>query len=79
MEVDVRVATMLMRKADPPLSESKFPYAVPEGTDAAGLIEKLGVPRALVGSVTVNKRRSPLDRVLAEGDEVAIIPAISGG
>lgn len=79
MEINVRVATILMRKAEPPLSESTFRYTVPEGTDAAGLIGELGVPRALVGSVTVNKRRSPLDRVLAEGDEVAIIPAISGG
>ncbi|MBU1670566.1 MAG: MoaD/ThiS family protein [Actinobacteria bacterium] len=79
MEVEVRVATILMRKADPPLERSAFPYSLPEGTDVAGLIEALRIPPALVGSITVNKRRSPLDRTLSPGDDVAIVPAISGG
>lgn len=79
MEVRVRVATILLRKAVPPLESASFRLEVPGSTDVAGLIELLGIPAGLVGSVTVNKRRSPLDRVLEHGDAVAVVPAISGG
>ena len=79
MNINVKVATILLRKADPPLESSKFELEVPEGTDVAGLIISLGIPPDLVGSVTVNNRRSGADRVLTQGATVAIIPAISGG
>ncbi len=79
MEIDVKVATILLKKAHPPLRSTRFSLSVEDGTDVEGLISALGVPPRLVGSVTVNKRRSPRDRVLAHGDLVAIVPAISGG
>lgn len=79
VELQIKVATILLKKADPPLAATQFAYGVDEGTDVETLIGLLGIPPALVGSVTVNKRRSPRDRVLAAGDRVAIIPAISGG
>jgi len=79
MDVDVKVATMLARKADPPLEESRFGMSVEPGTSIEDLIAILGVPRSLVGSVTVNKKRTTTERVLEEGDAVAIIPSISGG
>ena len=79
MEIDVKVATILLKKADPPLTSTRFSLPVEDGTNVEGLIETLGVPPRLVGSVTVNNRRSPRDRMLANGDLVAIIPAISGG
>jgi hypothetical protein len=79
MDLNVKVATILLKKADPVLESSTFSFSVPEGTGARGLIEMLGIPVALVGSVTVNKRRRPLDTLLSPGDNVAIIPSISGG
>jgi molybdopterin converting factor small subunit len=79
LQIKVRVATILLSRADPPLGSAEFSTFVPEGTDVEGLVRGLGIPAKLVGSVTVNKRRSPVDRELADGDLVAIIPAISGG
>lgn len=79
VEINVRVATILLSKADPPLGSGRFSLSVEEGTDIEMLIESIGVPPRLVGSVTVNKRRSPLNRVLLDGDLVFVLPAISGG
>ncbi|MBU4193864.1 MAG: MoaD/ThiS family protein [Actinobacteria bacterium] len=79
MEIDVRVATILLKKAEPPLPSTRFSLSLEDGTDVEGLIGTLGLPPQLVGSVTLNNRRSPRDRVLADGDLVAIVPAISGG
>ena len=79
MHVTVKVATMLLSKVDPPLCTREFDRTLEEGIDVEGLIAELGIPRRLVGSVTVNRKRSRLERGLADGDVVAIIPAISGG
>jgi len=79
MEVKVRVATILLRKAEPPLGKNEFPFTLEDGSDVRRLISDLGLPEALVGSVTVNRKRCPLERTLEEGDAVAIVPAISGG
>jgi sulfur carrier protein ThiS len=79
MKVNVKVATILMKKAVPPLDSVNFELEVPGGTEVEGLIGSLGIPAELVGSVTVNNRRSPRDAVISPGDTVAIIPAISGG
>jgi sulfur carrier protein ThiS len=79
MKVNVKVATILLKKAMPPLDSVNFELEVPDGTDVEGLIGSLGIPAELVGSVTVNNRRSPRDSVISPGDTVAVVPAISGG
>lgn len=79
MKIDVKVSTILLKKAVPPLERVEFELEVPDGLDVEGLIGSLGIPAGLVGSVTVNSRRSPRDAVVSPGDTVAIIPAISGG
>lgn len=79
VEIEVRIATILLKKADPPLRSSVLTLDVPEGTGVRGLVETLGIPENLVGSVTVNKRRVPFETELRASDSVAIIPAISGG
>ena len=79
MKIDVKVATILLSKADPPLPRSSFEFTMPDDSDVASLLDALGLDRKLVGSVTVNKKRSPLSSKVAEGDHVAVIPAISGG
>jgi len=79
MLIHVKVATVLLKKANPPLPKSEFSLNLDGPCDVASLVEKLGIPKNLVGSITVNKRRKSPDHVLSEGDTIAIIPAISGG
>lgn len=79
MEIQVVVATILMDKAKPPIDSRTFNLVLPEGTRVEGAINAIGLPVELVGSVIVNKKRSGRDRLLADGDSLAIIPAISGG
>ena len=58
---------------------------LPAGTDVAGLLARLAAefPNAKLGgrrfTVAVNRTYAPLDRVLADGDEVGLIPPVSGG
>lgn len=79
MDIEVKVATILLGKASPRLEKTDFAMAVTEGTDVRGLIDALGIPRAMVGSVTINKKRQGLETKITDGDTVAVIPAISGG
>lgn len=59
--------------------------ALPAGTDVAGLLARLAVewPNAKLDgrhfTVAVNRTYAPLECVLADGDEVALIPPVSGG
>jgi molybdopterin converting factor small subunit len=79
IEVQVKVAGILRRKAVPPLKGRDMTLSLEPGATVADVIAKVGIPRSLIGSVTVNKKRSPDGLALADGDIVAIIPAISGG
>ncbi|HEY5532802.1 MAG TPA: MoaD/ThiS family protein [Candidatus Anoxymicrobiaceae bacterium] len=79
MHIHVKVATILLKRADPPLAKRDFDCDCPDGTNIRALIDMLGIPADLVWSVTVNSRRSKIDRVIMPGDTVIIIPAISGG
>jgi len=79
MNIEIKVATILLDKANPKLHTTRFDMTLPDGTDVAGLLDALGLEDRLVGSVTINKRRSRMDAAIADGDLVAVIPAISGG
>jgi len=79
MKIFLKVATILLDKADPKLESTGFELTLPDGTDVGGMLLALGLESRLVGSVTINKKRRPLDAPIAEGDHVAVIPAISGG
>lgn len=79
MDIEVKVATILLDKASPRLESTDFSLTLAEGTDVHGLIAVLGIPPGMVGSVTINKKRQSLEAAIRGGDRVAIIPAISGG
>ena len=79
MKIAVKVATILLNKAEPKLATTQFDMDLPDGTDVAGMIEALGLEKRLVGSVTINKKRSPLDATISDGDVVAVVPAVAGG
>ena len=67
------------------LGTAGFTLSLPRGTDVAGLLARLATdyPAARLGgrrfTVSVNRSYAPLDRVLADGDEVGLIPPVSGG
>lgn len=58
---------------------------LPAGTDVAGLLAHLAAewPNARLGgrrfTVAVNRAYAPPTRILADGDEVGLIPPVSGG
>jgi sulfur carrier protein len=52
---------------------------LPEGTPLRDLILQLEIPEKEVSLPLVNGQYSPLDRVLAAGDIVALFPAVGGG
>lgn len=81
--VTVRVrAFAALREA---LGTGDIAVTLPAGTDIAGLVTKLAAdhPAARLPArrftVALNRAYAPPDRVLAEGDEVALIPPVSGG
>lgn len=81
MEVRVRAFAGL-REA---IGTAVLTVTLPAGTDVAGLLAQLAhqLPNAKLSSlrftVAVNRAFASVDRVLADGDEVALIPPVSGG
>ena len=67
------------------LGFSEVELTLPVGTDVAGLVARLAAdyPEARLTTrrytVAVNRAYAPPDRVLADGDEVGLIPPVSGG
>jgi molybdopterin converting factor small subunit len=53
--------------------------AVPEGATVRELLEILGVPAAQAKQAFINNRQTEDDRVIRDGERVAIFPPIAGG
>lgn len=51
----------------------------PEGTTVAMIVDELGLPREQLGIVMVNSRHVDLDRVLHDGETLALFPLVGGG
>jgi molybdopterin converting factor small subunit len=51
----------------------------PAGTTVADVVDSLALPRTDVGIILLNSRHAELDRPLAEGDNLALIPLLGGG
>lgn len=82
-EIAIRVRAFAgLREA---LGATAFTVTLPAGTDVAGLLARLAVdyPNAKLGgrrfTVAVNRAYAPPTRVLADGDEVGLLPPVSGG
>ena len=76
MEVTVRLFAMLRERA----GASEVTVDLPEGArvrDALDALGDLAPETPLV--MAVNREYAPADRVLAAGDELALIPPVSGG
>lgn len=71
--------TILQRQA-PEGPIGRVELQMPPGADLAGLLRELGIemnPESLL--LVVNGRLAGSDQLLKEGDEVNLMPAISGG
>jgi len=51
----------------------------PEGTTVERIVDELGLPREQLGILMVNSRHVDLQRVLADGETLAIFPLVGGG
>jgi molybdopterin converting factor small subunit len=77
--VTVRLHTTLRRKTEQGMQD-RLVLELEPGTTVAAVLERLGIPRDdEVVMLVVNRRLATLDQPLVEGDEVRLMPAISGG
>lgn len=51
----------------------------PDGTVVEQIVDELELPREKLGIVMVNSRHVDLDRVLRDGDTLALFPLVGGG
>jgi molybdopterin converting factor small subunit len=54
-------------------------WKVDEGTTAARIVEMLEIPEEMAAILLVNGRRADMERVLHEGDVLAVFPPMVGG
>lgn len=76
VEVKVRLFAMLRQRAGAP----EVPLELPDGATVADALAALeGVRGGMTCVLAVNREYAPGDQVLRPGDEVALIPPVSGG
>ena len=51
----------------------------PEGTTVADVADSLNLPQTELGIMMINNRHVKLDRLLDEGDILALFPLLGGG
>ena len=51
----------------------------PGGTTVGAIVDDLQLPREQLGILMINGRHVELDRVLADGETLAIFPLVGGG
>lgn len=51
----------------------------PHGTTVADVADSLNLPQSELGIMMINHRHVKLDRVVAEGDTLALFPLLGGG
>src|SRR5436305_8823925 len=76
VQVTVRLFAMLRERA----GASQVTLELPEGASVRDALESLGdLARGLPLGMAVNREYAPEDQVLDPGDELALIPPVSGG
>jgi len=79
MFVEVRVFCGLESCIPGTRSGEPLTVDIAPGTTGLMLLEKINIPPAKAFSFLVNGVRKSLDTVLADGDRVAVFPAVGGG
>jgi len=79
MPVHIKLSTTL-RLAVPGYDPARgLTMDVPEGTDVAALIRRLGLERDAIKIIMIDGRHASLDSPLRGGERVALFPAVGGG
>jgi len=82
-EITIRVLCFAQLKGH--LGESEFSLSLPKGATGHDLLERLAErapplrPLLLVSRLAVNGEYTSFEKILEEGDEVVVIPPVSGG
>jgi molybdopterin converting factor small subunit len=79
MKVRLRLFATFRRYLPPGTQGNACDVEVPDGTQVSDLLSRFGVPEKESLLVLVNGRDAGPDRVLQDGDVVAISPTLAGG
>ena len=79
MKITVKVHGTLMKYIEGYDHETGLQLEFPDNTDAAALIDYLGIPKAKVGMVTVNGHQVKSDGLFQDGAIVKVFQPIFGG
>jgi molybdopterin converting factor small subunit len=79
MRITVKLYATL-RKYGPALPlGAGFTLDLPEGSDVAAVVERLGLPALVPLVAMVNDQAVHLDHVVVAGDTVSLFPPVAGG
>ena len=79
MKVRLKLFATFRRYLPPGTQGSACDVEVPDGTQVSELLSQFGVPGEESPMILVNGRDAAPDRVLQDGNVVAIFPAVAGG
>lgn len=79
MRVEVRLFATLERFLPPGSRDGVAVLDVPEGSSAADVARRLGIPAGFDRVLLVNGREAEPERTLVPGDVLALYPPLSGG
>ncbi len=79
MQVRVDLSSALRRYLPDYDPERGGTLTLSPGSDAAGLIEALGIPAKEITVIMINRQPVPPEHPLADGDLVGLFPALGGG
>ncbi len=80
MEIEVRLYGALQKYRPGSVEDSgPFKLEVPDGITVSEVADQLGIPKGWLRTAFVNEQASKKDRVLQEGDKVALLPPAGGG
>lgn len=80
MEITIRLlASYRQYLPDDHDEQASYRCEIPLGATVADVVQHLPIPPTDAYTVLVRGRHASMDSVLAEGDTVAIFPAVGGG
>ncbi len=79
MKVRLKLFATYRRYLPPDSSGNALDLTVPPGARVGDLLAQVGVPERESLVILVNGRDAGPERVLQEGDAVAVFPALAGG
>ena len=79
MQVTIKLLNVYRQYLPDHARGSSYSLHIPPGTRVDALLAQLPLPSDEKKVVLLNGSAPPLDRVLADGDVIAVFPAMAGG